>query len=359
MVNKIPSKTNFFKQILLVGQVIKNYKILCKLLNEPELNGNSKIAQHKEWERYFSYIKEGQKYIITEIYDSPIPKQDLRSKGNNSEYVQHIELLLLNYLSKQTDSQADFTNKNLFLLLGMVNQNYTNESYRQLIEDDEYISEFQVNHFFQRSYNKLNTILYDSLRNLSNRRLITVKKDMMIKIGDAVARKAIDEEINLIRDTERAVLLDMGLESMVQVHLKFKNKPFYKEVYRRLADYNIAYYYTNINIMFTHSYINEALEKAQIQMQRNMLNDKVVNAMNTQADNNLERNHKKYDEFVQELIDNGDIIGKPNSTRKTGFFRYDDVTYIYAQKKLSEYLMRINGGLNNVSVKEIEDIKII
>ena len=43
---------------------------------------------------------------------------------NNSEYLPHIELILLDYLSKQQDQVACLTINDMFLLLYMVNRNY-------------------------------------------------------------------------------------------------------------------------------------------------------------------------------------------------------------------------------------------
>ena len=54
-------------QKLEVGMKVKNYKVLCELLNEQVLNGNSKIAQLKQWEQYFTWHKEGNAFIIDEI----------------------------------------------------------------------------------------------------------------------------------------------------------------------------------------------------------------------------------------------------------------------------------------------------
>lgn len=55
-----------------VGDTFKNYKELCRILDEDEKANNSKIAQLKMWENYFSYDRKGQKITITEIYDKPL-----------------------------------------------------------------------------------------------------------------------------------------------------------------------------------------------------------------------------------------------------------------------------------------------
>ena len=54
---------------LKINDTFKNYKELCAYLGEEPKKANSKVAQLKEWERYFSFRKEGQKIIITEVFD--------------------------------------------------------------------------------------------------------------------------------------------------------------------------------------------------------------------------------------------------------------------------------------------------
>lgn len=75
-----------YKDIIKVGAIIKNYKIMCKLLQENINTGHSRDAQLKEWNRHFKYKKEGQNYIILEVYKNPKERIDLRSSGNNGKH---------------------------------------------------------------------------------------------------------------------------------------------------------------------------------------------------------------------------------------------------------------------------------
>ena len=50
------------------GQVIKNYKTMCEILEEPYVGGKSKIIQLDKWKLYFDYSKDGVKFIINDIY---------------------------------------------------------------------------------------------------------------------------------------------------------------------------------------------------------------------------------------------------------------------------------------------------
>lgn len=63
---------------LKVGMIYKNWKELCKILDvEPKSQGY-KRHQEKEFKRYFTWEKQGQKITITEIFDVPKPKEDGR-----------------------------------------------------------------------------------------------------------------------------------------------------------------------------------------------------------------------------------------------------------------------------------------
>lgn len=89
---------------LCVGQVVKNYRVLCEILGQEPKTSNSKKAQFKEWECYFRYHKEGQKIIIDEIYNSPLNKKDgrtesnkLRFTGNNNHAWKEYDNLIIPY----------------------------------------------------------------------------------------------------------------------------------------------------------------------------------------------------------------------------------------------------------------------
>ena len=64
--------------------VVKNYKVLCELLEQETKTGKSRQLQMKEFSRYFEWKKSGQKFIITDIYETPLEKVDNRKYGNNS-----------------------------------------------------------------------------------------------------------------------------------------------------------------------------------------------------------------------------------------------------------------------------------
>lgn len=349
--NTIMPDTKLYNQIqktLHPGDTIKNYKTLCALLSQEIKAGDSKKSQHKEWQRYFDYEKVGQKYIITEIYNQPLPKEDKRSLGNTSKYIQHIELILLNYLSKQQGYTTTLTLKKLFLLMGMINPNYIQENKEELKKQNDIITNYQINHFYQRTYQKLRKILFDTLRNLKNRCLIDYEELTMINIIEPDIneilhnniRPATDEEKKNILAIKKIVLNEMNLDSITLVYLKFKHKEFYNRVNELLKEnYNINYIYTDIKIIFVKDHIIQALQQAELNMQRIILNDKVINAVNEQAKYNLEKSQKEYDQQIEKYMD--DIISLPNSIAINKFFRLTEDKYLNAQFELAELLLRL------------------
>lgn len=87
-ISQILEPTTIDTSQLEIGMIVKNYKELCQLLNEEVKAGDSKVAQLKEWQRYFNFErpKYKQSYIILDIYDEPLEKEDNRKQGNNNIY---------------------------------------------------------------------------------------------------------------------------------------------------------------------------------------------------------------------------------------------------------------------------------
>ncbi len=129
-----------------LGMVVKNYREMCKILGEEVCGGDSKKAQLKEWARYFLWEKKGQKFIILDIYDEPLPKEDGRT--NKNIYVQYIGVILTKILSKQKNSKEPFyiTTNQMWKLLGMINNNYKNISLDEL---NDRIPEYDVKLLFR------------------------------------------------------------------------------------------------------------------------------------------------------------------------------------------------------------------
>lgn len=155
--------------------IVKNYKIMCELLKEPEKEGNSKRAQMKEWKRYFDFEREGQKYIIKEIYDIPLPK------GHYSNPMDIInEYLICLYIKeeiknpKNKDKGVTCAKIKLAQFVGYINDKFQehqksrNKLLHEIIGEDQVIKLNQ-----EEYYNKLNIVndVYEDIPNKYKSRL--------------------------------------------------------------------------------------------------------------------------------------------------------------------------------------------
>lgn len=318
------------------GMVIKNYRELCKLLNQKECNGNSRKAQLKEFERYFSWEKSGQKYIITEIYDKPLPSKDKRKQGNNSIYVKCIEVLLMSLLATKQGYKYTLSQRQWWLTLGMINNKYgynTTEKQLELIELDPVITTYEINTFYDRTHRKLSDIFRSALKSLKNRKLIdfnyktiVVRENEHIFFDDGdddhVYEEANDYTLYKILETEKEVLEEMGYDKFIQVQLRYKTNQYYNRVKELLYErYGITNYYKQIEIIYTQKHIIKALPDVERELEKELLNTQIVDVLNKQAEKIYKKNEEDF--FME----------------KSDF--YPPSNYVLAQKLLTSALIQI------------------
>lgn len=319
---------------------------MCKILNEQTLEGNSKKAQIAEWKQYFEFEKVGTKYLITEIYDIPKEKNDLRKEGNNSIYVKYVELLLMYFLSNKEGYTFTLRKNEWFQVLGVVNNNYVDHFYRPKCYQfsDSEVSTFDLNDFYRRVPPKLEKIMFSALRNMKNRCLLDYFEETMIveTINEKQEhRKATNEEIRQLVSCKNEVLKNMGFVNMTQVFLKFKNKEFYDALNAMLYKrYGWNYSYRQYCIIYSHKCIQQDIPLTEINIQRLELNQKIVSAVNTQAEEKYNKAQADYNELASEVSENWNGFGKPNKLEKKHAFQYQD-TYLNAQRKLANYFLKI------------------
>ena len=157
---------------IIIGKQYK-YKELCKILNEPTKGGKSKQLQLNNWKRFFRYNKEGTKFVIDEIFDTPKEKIDNRHNngGNSTSNNKELPSLVKNVIDNEGD---DFfiTNTNLLFKCGIVSRTYRDyKNDKGRLADDsniplEYINvAYNVIDSYLRGYiktalNKIDGILY-------------------------------------------------------------------------------------------------------------------------------------------------------------------------------------------------------
>lgn len=348
---------------LKVGQVVKNYKELCALLEEEVKTGKSKQLQLDNLKRFFEWEKAGQKFIITDIYDTPLPKVvDGRSSGNNSKYVKCIELLLLRYLLDKKDYTATLTKRNWWQILGMINNKYNQierdkEKREELQKNNPILTSYEIKHFYQRSNKKLQQILFSALNSLSSRKLIEyeietviVKEDDKGKMRYEIATKY--EKKAILKEERYILRYVMGYEKIIQVFCRFEQDKYYAKVNERLYElYKWHHYFKRIRIVYNQEYISDAINDIGSEIIREELNDKVVSALNNNAAHIYKKKTKEYDETTLKLFE---LYGTGQDISNIKLWKIPDV-YIMAQELLTDELIRI--GHSNIRMNPDEFVK--
>ena len=130
---------------LYVNQIFKNYKELCAFFDEKPTTGCSKQAQFKEWERYFSYRKEGNKFVVTEVFDTPKEKVDNRANNysRNNKNVKPFMDYLMSEFNADKYLNEYFTISNWStLILHLLSKDVCDMTYR----DDDTVFEYCGQH---------------------------------------------------------------------------------------------------------------------------------------------------------------------------------------------------------------------
>ena len=127
---------------LYVNQIFKNYKELCAFFDEKPTTGCSKQAQFKEWERYFSYRKEGNKFVVTEVFDTPKDKVDNRGGNNNKNVKPMMDYLMSEFNANEYLNQYFTISNWSTLILHLLSKDVCDMTYR----DDDTVFEYCGQH---------------------------------------------------------------------------------------------------------------------------------------------------------------------------------------------------------------------
>lgn len=359
-----------------VGQVIKNYKELCVVLGERIKTGNGKIAQLKEIERYIKYHKDGNKFVIDEIYDKAKDKEDGRNivkaddkrhEGNSSIYGSDIKRLLLYLMATSLESDEIILPISILLSkLYMINYNYSiGRRNQERLSEILKIDEIYVNEFYDTTHQNLRRTLESNLDNLDKRAIIrwtTVRMvcktvaevkyneldEIVIDMDTNTISYDIKEEYSvatkqqdlIIMEAENEVLKELELEEINEVFRYGKAEIFYNKVYDIIKKKaNIKYYFNGYKLIFNRDIVLDELEKygEEVSDVRRQLNGKVREKL---LDNAIARQEKVQEEFKS-------VIGElPPDTKEKKRVRCGD-----------DYLDNIQIIIDNVINIAAKDIR--
>lgn len=365
-------------------QIFLSYREMCDYLEEPFLKDNSKDAQIKEWRRYAKFsVRKNKSIEINEIYNNPIEKVDKRKDGNNVVYTSLVQLILLDYLSKNIDIEdnkpyINLSKTQMYQIIGMCNETYVKEfiqKYRQdykhvneiaKFKSENNLSDYDMFTYYERSSTKFNAILNSALSSLKSKSVIIVTDNYIVKdIPDTIANNKLKSEINrllekgrlsrtelnslmnkfekteqrlatleeksAIVEITRLTLDKLGLKDLFFAYKPYNVDSFSKELnIRFLHEMNWSMCYKTKTISFTDKTINSGVKIIEkeievIKAKRRELNHTIKDALDNRA---IVVYNKTKDGLVERILDDETI------------FTYKD-NYVDAQRVISNFFMNI------------------
>lgn len=321
-----------------VGDVFKNYKELCKVLDEKVKGGDGKKYQLIDWQRYFTYEKQGYKFVIKEIHNNTLDKKDGRKIGNNVlPFIDEMELLLINLLLHSEDKELTISNSKLLLMLSMINPNYL--TYVNNKEQLSKLVDVNINFiidFYDVTNSTFRSAINTVTKRLENKKLVIHEQVTMVCFVDTpvkktltghnkiiemytydnnsnsytsndilpkeIYREATSDEKELIVRLEKHIMKNKyGYDNIQDLFIAGKATSFYADVSRVLfKELNIKKAYKAHRYTFNIDNLNDEmiklLDKYDINELRKQINNKVMIRLD-------ETSNKRYMDALSELFE--------------------------------------------------------
>ena len=254
------------------GMILKNYKELCKVLEINPTGGNEKKSQIKELERYVSYHKEGNKFVINEVYNEVKEKMDKRTNGNNNDLSKNLRYMILHLCHKnklRSKVEIGYSKTFLYSYCGMINENYRDtkgnkKAFAQYLN----LEQLAIEECFEYTDERMNQALRRALSSLTS-----TNKALGYRYGYNYVLSSIkhhvtadiDEE-TIIRDVENKIMKQMQISRYDKIYgygrwdeFKFKVINTLKEEHP-LYFKNLKYYYNVIVLNYKDTSIKRTMK---------------------------------------------------------------------------------------------------
>lgn len=345
---------------------------MCDLLNEQIKNGgSSKRAQLKKWKRFFNYENKGNKFIITEIYDSEKPK----AYRADDIYTEFIQIILHNQLIMADNNIIVRTKRQLFEMCGMVNNAFIDSMQKEIKLSKFFKSndlsqkqlKWHMSEFNNRIVSRLNPILYNSLNRLQKNKYLEYfvvyticQKDKNNKLE---YHDATDIELSYYKAIEKEIKDEMNITRLND----WICEEYYKKINTRIYElFEWECYYKQIKIIMNKNNVLKYVEnnnsnlKKQIKDNKINVNDRVVRLLNNVIEDTYNKNNKIVEDFkdskeeVEWGIYDRNWVSDDEIKSCTGIKRVLKENYVLLQQQLVKMFINID---NIEFVKKVENNK--
>ena len=214
------------------GMQLPNYRKLCDLLGEPYKDGTSKTAQLNRWKRYFSYERQGNAFVITEVYDTPKINDDQRMLY--SSYIEHLLLQYLSLMSCERDGcEIEHSIKEWCIFLGLASAQVFDERTASEYVDGSNFSPFAFRRIVFEIVSKTRSALLSTLNRLKKDGVL----DFLTKTYIVTQTRRIEataNECTEISQIKTEAMRAASAKNMYSVHMNKAKKKAYNEAFSRI-----------------------------------------------------------------------------------------------------------------------------
>lgn len=279
------------------NMVFVNYRELCSYLEMPEKGGKGKEYQLKELERYALVFKGKRSFMIKKVYDEPLPKEDNR-KNNGREKSEATIIIEKLFLASLLDRRGNIFSTPTAILeeFLMVNDNFTKGlNDKNLVTKTIDVNLDSVERFYNINVSLLKNSLDRALNNLAKSALLTYCKDYAVIENDGYFRPATDREKQIILDTMREIMTELGISNLGQAFSRELISTFYMRCtlrVRELTDNKVHRFMQSYNIVYSVSENTITENRLTHEKQKELklrLNQLVCENIISNADNRYEK----------------------------------------------------------------------
>lgn len=376
---------------LCIGMVVKDYKTMCFLLGEKENGGNARNEQMENWLRYFDYekLKYGNSFIIMDIYDEPISKEEKRYRHSN--FVNELKVLILKEISRQKINDKGniiyySSYSRLIRRLHIINPlfyvdtiNFFLAEYSKLFTEENIKWNYQI--FRSNTFRKVKDSVRYALDALEKDDMLKVEKNDIIGIRTedktVVYHQASDDEKAYIITAKKMIANRLGYKNSIDACLydAAKYNTMLNTYYKVTYGWDIVYFQLKLianqkNVM---KHINEytaladnhsvlELSSVEVKLYQGKYNERIVEELQKQASNMhmikkknyIKKIQKENIEFADMDEDSIDALLEINKNKNISKYSGE---FSHRQNVLIDYLVKFDGRNSQTIKKFLSNIK--
>lgn len=322
------------------GQVIKNYKTMCEILEEPYVGGKSKIIQLDKWKLYFDYSKDGVKFIINDVYTQEKTnklKQALNDAKRNKIENRKKETQRKKDLEKKEKKQKEERKRKERELLKREKEQKKKLREQKKLEKEK-LEEEKLERKKLREQKKLEKEIKQKEREIKRKEKEKLEKEKLERKKLREQKKLEKEERKKLREQKKLEKEKIEKEKEERKKLR-KQKKLEKERKKKLSKEKRENGLSNLlynNICCILNKYNEdrvVLTKSKLLKDVGMINDKFGMKLNNDELEKINSNQFNYNEF------NKIVLGRISSTLDYVFKKLSNDCLI----KRDTYLLRYDN----------------